>query len=491
MNRTGSMASAVPPAVITMWRPSRSGSRTGAASGRPGRLDRLADRAAGDGLDHRVDDPRQLGEAPDAGLARGELAPRRAGPSGYPKSCCSRSTLARVAGWDHMSPSIAGATTTGADVARTAAVTVSPASPLAIAPSQWAVAGATTIASAVSATTMCPMRPSGRRPRTSVSTGVREAPREVSGPPTSPPTALGLTTTSAPSARSRRTSSTALYAAIDPHTPRPMSRPERPRAAVIAPVDARQGSPPATSACRIARPLSVRSGSMTSTPSTPLAQGAADRPPVRIVGRPRARRRRSRQLGPDALEQTGGERLVAEDRAGLHRADRVAADRPVRRAQLDPRQLGGPRRERLEPELEARRDRPADVGAVCRHAIEGRGGSEVDDDGRRAVEPGGRQRVHEPIGPDLGRPIDPDGDRHGVRARDEHREAAPGSRPPRPRPSGGHDGRHGHGIDIAERAAVEAEEALEQHLQLVGGSPRGSWRPAGSRRARRPPRARA
>ena len=40
-----------------------------------------------------------------------------------------------------MSPSIAGATTTGADVARHVAVTTSPASPLAIAPSQCAVAG--------------------------------------------------------------------------------------------------------------------------------------------------------------------------------------------------------------------------------------------------------------------------------------------------------------------------------------------------------------
>ena len=47
-----------------------------------------------------------------------------------------------------MSPSIAGATTTGADVARQVAVTTSPARPLAIAPSQCAVAGATTIASA-------------------------------------------------------------------------------------------------------------------------------------------------------------------------------------------------------------------------------------------------------------------------------------------------------------------------------------------------------
>jgi hypothetical protein len=57
--------------------------------------------------------------------------------------------------------SIAGATTIGAADARQVAVTTSPAIPFAIIPSQWAVAGATTIASAVSAMTMWPIRPSG------------------------------------------------------------------------------------------------------------------------------------------------------------------------------------------------------------------------------------------------------------------------------------------------------------------------------------------
>jgi hypothetical protein len=65
---------------------------------------------------------------------------------------------------------MAGATTTGADVARAVAVTVSAARPLAIAPSQWAVAGATTSASAVSAATMWPIRPSGSSASTSDST---------------------------------------------------------------------------------------------------------------------------------------------------------------------------------------------------------------------------------------------------------------------------------------------------------------------------------
>ena len=109
-----------------------------------------------------------------------------------------------------MSPSIAGATTTGADVARQAAVTVSLAIPLAIAPSQRAVAGATTIASAVSATTMCPIRWSGSRPRTSVSTAWRDSASNVRGATNAVAAGVSMTTTSAPSARRRRTSSTDL-----------------------------------------------------------------------------------------------------------------------------------------------------------------------------------------------------------------------------------------------------------------------------------------
>ena len=109
-----------------------------------------------------------------------------------------------------MSPSIAGATTTGADVARHVAVTTSPARPLAIAPSQCAVAGATTIASAESATTMWPIRPSGSRSRRSVSTGWRDSAANVSGPTNRVADGDSITATSAPSARSARSSSTAL-----------------------------------------------------------------------------------------------------------------------------------------------------------------------------------------------------------------------------------------------------------------------------------------
>ena len=197
------------------------------------------------------------------------------------------------------------------------------------------------------------------------------------------------------------------------------------------------GSPPLTSAWRIARPLSVRSGSIASIPSS----AAGPRRGRQAAGQDRldlARRDAGRvgELAPDAGEEPGGERLVAEDRAGLHRAHRVAADRPVRGAQLDPRQLRGPRGERLEAELEARRDRAADVGAVGGDAVERRRGPEVDDDRRRAVQPRGGEGVDEAVGADLVR-----AGRSGSRAarcrrRDDERPVAAGRRSSSIPPSG-------------------------------------------------------
>ena len=136
-------------------------------------------------------------------------------------------TLACVAGWAYMSPSIAGATTTGAAVARQVAVTTSAASPWAIAPSQWAVAGATRIASAASAVSTWPIRPSGRRSSTSASTWRRESAASVRGATKRVAEGVMRTCTSAPSARRRRSRSTALKAAIEPVIPSPMNRPAR------------------------------------------------------------------------------------------------------------------------------------------------------------------------------------------------------------------------------------------------------------------------
>ena len=191
------------------------------------------------------------------------------------------------------------------------------------------------------------------------------------------------------------------------------------------------------------------------------------------------------ELGADPREQAGGERLVAEDRAGLHGAHRVPPDRPVRGAQLDPWQLGGPCRERLEPELEARRDRAADVGPVGGDAVERRRRPEVDDDGRRAVQPRRREGIDQPVGTDVARPVDPDGERDGAglaTSSGRSRRSAIASTAP---VSAGTTERQRDRVEVAERDPVEPQQPVEQELDLVGRRPRRSSRRGASRAARR------
>ena len=210
--------------------------------------------------------------------------------------------------------------------------------------------------------------------------------------------------------------------------------------------------------------------------------------------RPRRRRQPAGQDGPDVgggdtahlgelaadpREEAAGERLVAEDRARLHGRDRVAPDRPVRGTQLDPRQLGGPRRERLEPELQARGDRPADIGAVDGHAVEGGRGPEVDDDRRRAVDPPSREGVDQTVGSDLLRPVDPHGQRHRAGGGQEERPFAAG-RDGLGRGGQARDDRGGdHRGHVGERGVIEAQQRVEQGLELVGAGARVRCRAAG------------
>ena len=231
--------------------------------------------------------------------ARRPTGPTRARPTPVRRSCSrTRRAAARrwrcVAGCDHMSPSIAGATTTGAPVARAVAVTTSPDSPAAIAPSQCAVAGATTRASAVSATTMCPIRPSGSSASTSVSTAWRDSASNDSGPMNAAAEGVSIATTSAPSARSSRSELDRLVGGDRPGDAQP-DQPALESTGHGSPSSSR--SPPATSAWRIASPLRVRSGSIASTPSRSAAHGAADSPPVRIA---RTLGRASRRSGRPA-----------------------------------------------------------------------------------------------------------------------------------------------------------------------------------------------
>ena len=76
MNRTGSIASRVPPAVTTTWRPARSASRGGPDERRPRRRVRGTDRPIADGRDDGVDDRRRARPA-----ARRPICPEASGPA--------------------------------------------------------------------------------------------------------------------------------------------------------------------------------------------------------------------------------------------------------------------------------------------------------------------------------------------------------------------------------------------------------------------------
>ena len=160
MNRTGSMASRVPPALTTMCRPSRSGSRAGSTVG---------GRAAGSAA--------RIGRSPIAATTASTIAGSSASrptPDWPDASCPPRArrscTRTRPAGARRCRGSPGASTCRRPSpgrrrparvVARQVAVTSRRTGRGPWPPSQWAVAGATTIASALSATTMWPIRPSG------------------------------------------------------------------------------------------------------------------------------------------------------------------------------------------------------------------------------------------------------------------------------------------------------------------------------------------
>ena len=211
-----------------MWRPSRSASRGARDERRAGGRVRRADRPIGRPRRRRRRRSRRSRRGGPGPSGRWRADRPRARRSGSRSRRGGGRRSARVAGWAYISPSIAGATTTGAAVARQAAVTASPARPVAIAASQWAVAGRDDdrIGAVGDDDVADPLvrqeaadvgldgvagqrRERQRRRRSGSRTGVIR------------------TTTSAPSSRRRRTRSAALYAAIEPVTPTAIRRPAR------------------------------------------------------------------------------------------------------------------------------------------------------------------------------------------------------------------------------------------------------------------------
>ncbi len=189
------------------------------------------------------------------------------------------------------------------------------------------------------------------------------------------------------------------------------------------------------------------------------------------------------QLAAQGGEQAGHQADVPQHRAGLHGGDGIGADGVLRPPQLDARQLAGPPDQRLQRDAEAGGDGAADVGAVGVDHVEVGAGAQVDDDGRAADLDPGRQRVAQPVGAGLGRPVDLDRqdalergrvDHHRLQAKPVLRELdeALGQR------------RHDRGDpdrrQLVQPMGVEAEHVTHQRRRLVrrgAGPRRGAPRP--------------
>ena len=132
------------------------------------------------------------------------------GPSISTPRSSSANTFARVAPACHICRFIAGASTSGAVVARHRVVRRSSASPCASRASTLAVAGATSTMSAHRASSMCPIPASACSSSSSQCTGLEESAWNVSGVTNSRAAAVITTRTSHSRTRNRRTRSAAL-----------------------------------------------------------------------------------------------------------------------------------------------------------------------------------------------------------------------------------------------------------------------------------------
>ena len=202
--RTGSMRSRVGPAVTTTRRP-----WSAPLAGRS-----AATRSA-----------RSAGSS----MRPTPVSPQAWSPTPGPKICTPRCTsvamLARVAACAHMTWFIAGATASGACVARHRVASRSSAWPVASRARKSALAGAMSTASAQRASSMCPMAASAAASHRSCRTVRPETAWKVVAVTNSRAPAVITTCTSAPRARKRRTRSGLLYAAMPPVTPSRMCLP--------------------------------------------------------------------------------------------------------------------------------------------------------------------------------------------------------------------------------------------------------------------------
>src|SRR5690606_17863099 len=178
---------------------------------------------------------------------------------------------------------------------------------------------------------------------------------------------------------------------------------------------------------------------------------------------------RALPFGPDALHDAIDRVDGRVEEAAAEATVGPLADHAGWRADLDPRELGGPADEGLGAGLYAGREHPADEDAVGGDAIERGCSSEVHRDGVPLVELGGGEGVQDPVGADGERflHIEPDRERRaGIHDQRLDADMALTSFDEQARQRG-HDGSDG---GSADRRAVEAgltHERSDEEPELV------------------------
>ena len=159
------------------------------------------------------------------------------------------------------------------------------------------------------------------------------------------------------------------------------------------------------------------------------------------------------------------------DHARLDRGLGGAADDLLGLRDVHERKACRALRERLQRDLDARRDDPSQVIAVLGHGVVGDGGAEVDHDARSLAALVGGHGIDQPVWADLTRVLDPNGHPDPERGADDQKSAVEIT----PRHLVVLVGQLGHhrgadaGVDVLEREARERQQAADLDRQLIGG----------------------
>ena len=194
--------------------------------------------------------------------------------------------------------------------------------------------------------------------------------------------------------------------------------------------------------------------------------------------------RQRRGFAPEGLAQAGDDPVdltrEAVDDARLERRLSRSPDDLLRLLEVDREEPGGPLGQRLDRDLNARRDAPAEVLAVRRHHVVVDRRAEVGNDAGPAAALVRSDRVYHAVGPDLVRVLDPKRHPDPERRPDDRQRAAEVAlrHPLVLATEVRHDRRRDRPVHVAQPQVTQREQARKHRCELVrGGLPLGRETP--------------